>query len=204
MRLKIARKAARLTQQEVAEKIGVNQNTYSYWENEKTKIDNVSLVKLAALFGVTVDFLLDRDEIDPASLPNYIGPVVESKKIPIIGSVKCGTNGLAFEYRQGYVFIDDAIKGDIVAILCKGDSMRDVGISDGDIAIVRKQCTIENGEIAIVIIDGEEGTLKRVRYHDSVMILESANPDYQPRIFVGREMNKVKIFGKVIQVRKNF
>lgn len=59
MRLKEARKSAGLTQKEVALYVGVNQNTYSYWENEKTRIDSASLSKLAKLFGVTTDYLLD-------------------------------------------------------------------------------------------------------------------------------------------------
>lgn len=60
MRLKEARKSAGLTQKEVATVVGVNQNTYSYWENGKTKIDSESLAKLSELFGVTTDFLLDK------------------------------------------------------------------------------------------------------------------------------------------------
>lgn len=60
MRLKEARKSAGLTQKEVATVVGVNQNTYSYWENGKTKIDSESLDKLSELFGVTTDFLLDK------------------------------------------------------------------------------------------------------------------------------------------------
>lgn len=60
MRLKAARKSAGLTQKEVATVVGVNQNTYSYWENGKTKIDSESLAKLSELFGVTTDFLLDK------------------------------------------------------------------------------------------------------------------------------------------------
>lgn len=59
MRLKEVRKSAGLTQKEVASHVGVNQNTYSYWENGKTRIDSESLTKLAQLFGVTADFLLD-------------------------------------------------------------------------------------------------------------------------------------------------
>ena len=60
MRLKLARKAAGLTQQQVADLIGINQNTYSYWENGKTKIDAESLNKLASIFNVSIDYLLER------------------------------------------------------------------------------------------------------------------------------------------------
>lgn len=60
MRLKEVRKSAGLTQREVAAVVGVNQNTYSYWENGKTRIDSESLAKLSKLFGVTTDYLLDK------------------------------------------------------------------------------------------------------------------------------------------------
>jgi repressor LexA len=200
--LKSLREQHGLSQQEVADKLGIDRTTYVKYESGSSKPVR-KLSELAALFGVTTDYLLDND-VDPNKLSNYLGPVVENKKIPIIGSVKCGPNGLAYEYLEGYVFVDDSLTGDVTAFVCKGDSMKDIGISDGDIAIVRRQCTIENGELAVVIINGEEGTLKRVRYHDNVMILEAANPAYPPRIFSGKEMNVVKIFGKVIQVRKNF
>lgn len=200
--LKSLREQHGLSQQEVADKLGIDRTTYVKYESGSSKPVR-KLSELAALFGVTTDYLLGND-VDPNKLSNYLGPVVENKKIPIIGSVKCGPNGLAYEYLEGYIFVDDSLTGDVTAFVCKGDSMKDIGISDGDIAIVRRQCTIENGELAVVIINGEEGTLKRVRYHDNVMILEAANPAYPPRIFSGKEMNVVKIFGKVIQVRKNF
>lgn len=203
-KIKEARHAAGLKQKDVAQILNVTPATYSRYESGIIRPDPVMLIKISEILNTTVDYLLGRDEINPNKLTNYLGPVVENKKIPIIGSVKCGPNGLAYEYLEGYVFVDDSLTGDVTAFVCKGDSMKDIGISDGDIAIVRRQCTIENGELAVVIINGEEGTLKRVRYHDSVMILEAANPAYPPRIFSGKEMNVVKIFGKVIQVRKNF
>lgn len=59
MRLKEIRKAAGLTQKEVASYVGVNQNTYSYWENEKTRIDGDSIAKLSKLFNVSADYILD-------------------------------------------------------------------------------------------------------------------------------------------------
>lgn len=203
-KIKEARRAAGLKQKDVAQILNVTPATYSRYESGIIRPDPAMLIKISEILNTTVDYLLGRDEINPNKLTNYFGPVVENKKIPIIGSVKCGPNGLVYEYLEGYVFVDDSLTGDVTAFVCKGDSMKDIGISNGDIAIVRRQCTIENGELAVVIINGEEGTLKRVRYHDNVMILEAANPAYPPRIFSGKEMNTVKIFGKVIQVRKNF
>lgn len=203
MRLKEARKNARLTQTEIASIIGVNQNTYSYWENGKTKVDNITLKRLAKIFNVSVDYLLG-DDIDVTKLSNYVELPPENKKIPIIGSVKCGANGLAFEYLEGYILVGENYTGDIIAFRCRGDSMKDIGISDGDIAIVRKQEDVECGELAVVVINGDEGTLKRVRKFDSGIVLEAANPDYPPRIFTGENLQLIHIVGKVLEVRKKF
>lgn len=203
MRLKEARKKAHLTQKEVAAFIGVNQNTYSYWETGKTRIDNISLKRLADLFNVSTDFLLS-DSFDYTKLASTSILPPENKKIPIIGSVCCGPNGLACQYIDGYMFVGDEYKGDIVAFKCKGDSMKDIGITDGDLAIVRLQEDVECGELAVVVINGDEGTLKRLRKFENGIILESANQEYPPRIFVGESLKTVTIVGKVLEVRKKF
>lgn len=187
----------------MADILNVSQGTLSSWETGRYDIGNDDLRKLAAFFGVTTDYLLGRD-IDITKLPGYLGPVTENKKVPIIGSVKCGPNGLAFEYLEGYVLVDDSFTGEIIAFHCKGDSMKDMGINDGDIAIVRKQDDVENGEVAVVIVNGDEGTLKRVRKFDGGIILLPANSNYKERVFTGEDLNLVKIVGKVLEIRKRF
>lgn len=199
-RLKELRKSRNLTQAELAKILGIAQPTLSGWENDKFQIDDDIKTKIADYFGVTVDYLLGREDI--TKLSNYLRPVIENKKIPIIGTVKCGPNGLAFEDIDGYVYVDDDLTGEILAFRCKGDSMKFEAIDDGDIAIVRRQDDVECGELAVVIVNGDEGTLKRVRKFDGGIILEAANPDYPPRIFTGEDLNKIKIVGKVLETRR--
>lgn len=202
-RIKELRKQKNIKQTQLADILNVSQGTLSSWETGRYDIGNDDLRKLAAFFGVTTDYLLGRD-IDITKLPGYLGPVAENKKVPIIGSVKCGPNGLAFEYLEGYVLVDDSFTGEIIAFHCKGDSMKDMGINDGDIAIVRKQDDVENGEVAVVIVNGDEGTLKRVRKFDGGIILLPANSNYKERVFTGEDLNLVKIVGKVLEIRKRF
>lgn len=202
-RIKELRKQKNIKQTQLADILNVSQGTLSSWETGRYDIGNDDLRKLAAFFGVTTDYLLGRD-IDITKLPGYLGPVTENKKVPIIGSVKCGPNGLAFEYLEGYVLVDDSFTGEIIAFHCKGDSMKDMGINDGDIAIVRKQDDVENGEVAVVIVNGDEGTLKRVRKFDGGIILLPANSNYKERVFTGEDLNLVKIVGKVLEIRKRF
>ena len=199
-RLKELRKSRNLTQAELAKILGIAQPTLSGWENDKFQIDDDIKTKIADYFGVTVDYLLGREDI--TKLSNYLGPVIETKKIPIIGTVKCGPNGLAFEDIDGYVYVDDDLTGEIFALRCKGDSMKFEAIDDGDIAIVRRQDDVECGELAVVVVNGDEGTLKRVRKFKGGIILEAANPDYPPRIFTGEDLNKIKIVGKVLETRR--
>lgn len=180
-RLKELRKSRNLTQAELAKILGIAQPTLSGWENDKFQIDDDIKTKIADYFGVTVDYLLGREDI--TKLSNYLGPVIETKKIPIIGTVKCGPDGLAFEDIDGYVYVDDDLTGEIFALRCKGDSMKFEAIDDGDIAIVRRQDDVECGELAVVAVNGDEGTLKRVRKFDGGIILEAANPDYPPAHF---------------------
>jgi repressor LexA len=146
-----------------------------------------------------------RKQIPPSAYKylNEVPPPTDNIKIPIIGSVKCGYEGLAYQYLDGYVMIDNnAYHGDIKAFRCYGDSMSGIGIYDGDIAIVRIQEDIDCGELAIVIVNGDEGMLKRVRKQEGAIILESANPSYPPRVFTGEDMNKVRVVGKVIEIRR--
>lgn len=216
LRLKDARKAKKLTQWRVAEALSVSTATYNRYEKGVLSPDPVALTKMADIFGVSVDYLLGRPDAtvsanhaEPFNLQMFsqrnLQPMnEENKKIPIIGSVKCGTNGLAFEYLEGYIFVGDQFKGEAVAFRCRGDSMIDLGISDGDLAIVRLQDDVECGDLAVVVINGDEGALKRVRKFDGGISLESANAAYPSRIFTGADLSTVKIVGKVLEIRKRF
>ena len=201
-RIKELRTAQNLNQKDFAKIIGIAQPTLSGWETGRTQIDYENLNKLADYFNVSLDYLLGRN-VPPT--PIGIEPLPpENKKIPIIGSVKCGPNGLAYQYLEGYVLVGEEYKGDIVAFRCTGDSMKDLGITDGDLAIVRLQEDVECGELAVVTINGDEGTLKRVRKFEHGIILEAANQEYPPRIFTGSELELIRIVGKVLEVRKKF
>lgn len=215
-RLRELRLSKGLKQAELAAKLNITQGALSGWETGRYSIGNNDLRILANFFGVSIDYLLGEPTLptpqklkEPFNLQMFsqrnLQPMnEENKKIPIIGSVKCGTNGLAFEYLEGYIFVGDQFKGEAVAFRCRGDSMIDLGISDGDLAIVRLQDDVECGDLAVVVINGDEGALKRVRKFDGGISLESANAAYPSRIFTGADLSTVKIVGKVLEIRKRF
>lgn len=127
--------------------------------------------------------------------PN-ITPVPEMRKIPLLGTIACGEPILATDNIDEYINIPKEIPGDF-ALTCKGDSMINARIFDGDIVYIRQQDTVENGEIAAVLIDNE-ATLKRVRLFDDHISLEPENPMYKPLVYWGEEMNLVRILGKAV------
>jgi repressor LexA len=207
-----------LTQKELAEKLEFNRSVLNRIEKGTRPIRDDELKKVADFFDVSIDYLLGRLS-SPHGTPfagqipgqfltfagqkvkNEVPPPTDNIKIPIIASVKCGYGGLAYEYLDGYVPIDSSsMHGEIKAFRCYGDSMKDIGIFDGDVAVVRLQDDVENGELAIVLVN-DEGMLKRVRKEKGVLMLESANPDYPPMIFTSD--NEVKIIGRVMEIRRH-
>lgn len=197
MRLREARKAARMTQSEVAQQMNVNQNTYSYWENEKTKIDNVSLSKLAIIFNVTVDYLLGVDSPQP----------VKGVRVPVYGSVPAGIPLEAIENIEGYEEITPALasKGEYFALKIHGESMSPY-ILDKDVVIVRKQDSVESGDIAIVLVNGDEATCKMVKITgDGITLIGHNTTVYPPQFYSQKEIATlpVRIIGRVVEVKRS-
>ncbi|MFS0727030.1 LexA family protein [Paenibacillus sp. 1P07SE] len=133
-------------------------------------------------------------------------PVGQPVKIPIIGTVTAGPNGTAYEDYEGDEWTDaqDVRGGGFFYLRVKGDSMTGDGILPNDLALVRETPEVEYGDIAVVLVDGEEGTIKRVYKLDDGIMLQSSNPAYPPRIFRGSELEKVRIVGKVKQTIRRY
>jgi repressor LexA len=125
----------------------------------------------------------------------------EMRQIPLVGTIACGTPITAQENVEGEVDIPDYIHADY-ALRCKGDSMINARIFDGDIVYIRQQPTVENGEIAAVLIE-DEATLKRFRRLEDRIILEPANPLFDSLVYRGSEMEQVHILGRAVAFTSN-
>ena len=200
-RIKNARVEKELTQDELAKLMGVTRSAVGFWEADKNLPPAKKFPQLASVLGVSTAYLQMETDYP---LANEIPLPEDLLKIPIIATVKCGVNGLAFEEDGGFVNVEKRHGEDLRAFRCKGDSMIGAGIQDGDIAIVRIQDSVESGEMAIVVINGDEGTLKKVHIQNDAIILESANPSFPPRVFTGVNRAIVHIVGKVIEIRRTF
>lgn len=131
----------------------------------------------------------------------------QPSSIPLIGQIAAGTPILAEENREDNIPFDPTFFGspNVFALRIKGDSMIDVKICDGDLAIIRPQNKGENEEILAVMVEGmePEATLKIFRLRDNKVELHSANPSYKPLVFKGNDREKIKILGKLAGIIQN-
>lgn len=182
---------------ELSEKTGIPKSAlqrYATGQTEKIPIDRLQVI--AKALGTTAPYLMGWEESSVHALPDNIRPMPEMRKIPLLGTIACGDPILAAENIGEYIDIPKHIQADF-ALTCKGDSMINARIFDGDTVYIRQQEEVNNGEIAAVLID-DEATLKRVKLYDDHIVLEPENPMYKPRAFWGEEMNAVRILGKAV------
>lgn len=183
-----------LTLKDVAEKVGVNEGTVSRWESGE--IENMrrdKIVALAKALNISPAIIMGWGE----SIPPYpnIHPVT-TRRFPVLGSVSCGEPKLMDEEIDVSVDASEEIKADFV-LRAKGDSMTGARINDGDLVFVRKQDTVENGEIAVVAID-DEATLKRFYKYDELIVLRAENPAYKDQEYRPEQAHEIRVLGKAV------
>ena len=187
----------------IANILGKNRATiYRYESNEIENLPIDILEPLARALQTTPAYLMGwEDEPDETTVLfqrfDNLKPI-KKKKFPILGEIACGTPIFADEKHETYIEASKDIKADF-CLICKGDSMIDSRIHDGDVVFIRKQAIVNNGEIAAVIIDNE-ATLKKVYYYKdkNLIILKSANSSYEDMIYINDELNKINILGKAV------
>lgn len=202
-RLRLLRTSKDLSQADFAKQIKLSKSSVNMYERGEREPGLETLERIADYFNVDMDYLLGKSDIVnknswSLSLPSATNviPTPHMNQIPLIGAIACGAPILAEEHIEGQVDLPGHIRADF-ALTCKGDSMINARIFDGDIVYIRQQETVENGEIAAVLIDGE-ATLKRVRLYDDHISLEPENPQYRPIVLWGEDMNTARILGKAV------
>lgn len=202
-RLKSLRIAKDLSQMDLAKQLKTSKSSINMYERGEREPGIETLERIADFFNVDLDYLLGKSDFANrhewlSSIDRAVNiiPMPQTRKIPLLGTIACGEPIAAVENIEEYISIPKDISGDF-ALTCKGDSMINARIFDGDIVYIRQQPTVENGEIAAVLIDGE-ATLKRVRLFDDHISLEPENPMYKPLVYWNEEMNTVRILGKAV------
>lgn len=195
-KLKELRKSKGMTLDELAALIGTSKQTIHRYETGAiANVPPEKVESLATALGSTPSELMGWDE-EPVTVANFVP--MGLKKLPILGDIACGMPIYAEEQRESFVSVSDKLDADF-CLKAHGDSMTGARIFDGDIVFIRSQNTVENGEIAAVIIN-DEATLKRVYYYpeDGKLILSPENPRFAPLVYVKEELNSVKIIGKAV------
>lgn len=193
-KIKARRLQLKLTQQEIADYVGISKSLVSRWETGD--ISNMGIDKLRRLAGILqVDGMDIVNEADLTS-KEIKATDYNTTPIPLLGTIAAGTPILATENIEEYFNIDSSIKADF-ALRIKGDSMINVGIHDKDIVFIKKQSTLENGQIgAILLAEDEKATLKRFYKADDHYILQPENNEMSPILV----KDDVKILGKYVAV----
>ena len=171
---------------------------YATGETEKIPITRIEVI--AKALNTTAQFIMGWDENesynnDIFSIPG-INPIPKTYKRPRLGTIACGEPILAEENIEAYDDIPDSIKCDFT-LICKGDSMVNARINDGDIVYIKQQSQVDNGEIAAVLIDNE-ATLKRVYIYEDKVVLQPENTKYPPFVYTKEVMNNIRILGKAV------
>ena len=197
-RLKELRTKKGLLQKDVAKAINVGRSTYVKYENGDSEPSMKILIELADFFEVTTDYILGKTNTPNENKLYSNIYKIKKKKIPLLGEIACGQPIFASEDRESYVMSGTDINADF-CLKAKGDSMTGARIMDGDIVFIKETPIVNNGDIAAVVI-GDEATLKRIYFYPEKgkLVLQAENPKYEPLVYVGEELNEIRILGKAI------
>lgn len=192
------RKELGLTLEEIGNAVGVGKSTVKKWETgliSNMRRDKIAL--LAKVLQINPTELIDDTADDVLSQFDNLSPI-QTQRIPMLGEIACGEPIWCDEDRESYIEAGTNIRADF-CLKAKGDSMINARICDGDIVFIRQQPMVENGDIAAVIIDNE-ATLKRVYFdkENGKLVLQAENPKYSPLVYIGDELNSIRILGKAI------
>lgn len=197
--IKRRRQQLKMTQTDLALKMGyADKSMIAKIEKGNVDLPQSKILAFANVLETTPGELMGWDyEAEPTETIDNIY-TLDKIKLPMLGKVACGEPIFADEDRESYIMIGTDIGADF-CLQCQGDSMINARIHDGDIVFVKKTDIVENGEIAVVIID-DEATLKRFFYYreQNLVILKPENPKYQDIILTGEQLNQVRVIGRAV------
>ena len=198
-RIKERRLALNLTQEELAQRLGLQKSAIAKYESGRVEnIKRSVLAKMAEILECSPTYLMGWDDEQP-SAPSYsnIFPL-QRTRIPFLGQIACGEPSFCNEDRESYVEAGTDVRADF-CLKARGDSMTGARIMDGDIVFIQKNAELVNGQIYAVAID-DEATLKRVYYDETAQELRllAENPKYPTMVYTGEKLDHVHILGKAI------
>lgn len=196
--IKALREKYGLSQEALAEKVGYkDRSTIAKIEAGLVDLSQSKIAAFAKALSVTPAYLMGISDNSDAPLPSNMESLGEMQQIPLIGQIACGTPILAEQNIEDYVDLPRHIRADY-ALVCKGESMTGAGIYEGDVVYIRKQESVNNGQIAAVLVDEDEATLKRFYYDGTTVTLIAENPTVPPMVFTGEDINRQRVVGLAV------
>lgn len=202
--LKKLREAAGLSQGQLAEILGISKSTVGMYEQGKRMPQTNTVLKdIASYFNVSIDYLVGYNsgnaELSAEDCARFKLRPVMKRSFPMLGKIACGKPIMCDEECETYVEASSDINADF-CVTAQGDSMINARILDGDTVFVRQQEMVENGEIAVVIVNDEEVTLKRFFYYpeQNQVVLQPENPGYRPMVYMNEELAHIRVLGKAV------
>ncbi len=189
-KIKSLRLSKKLSQEEVAQKLGISQPAYNQIEKGKGNLTLTTIKRIAQVLGVElVEFFMPEGAILPTSQ--------DMISLPVVSHVIPGTPLLVRENIERYIPVpkDIVLSEEAFILKVKGDSMKDAGIWDGSYVVVKKQPTCDNGDIVAFLLNGENIGIRKFYKVGDKIILEASSPGYDP-ILVD-EKHEFMILGKV-------
>lgn len=198
--LKKLRNDKGITQDQFSKETGINRSTLGMYEAGKREPNFETLEVIADYFNVDMNTLLDKEHEGKSSR--------QGVRIPVLGRVVAGIPIEAITDILDYEEIDPELAktGDFFALQVQGASM-EPKLYDGDVVIVRRQPTVESGETAIVLVNGNDATVKQVKEVDAgIMLIGHNTAVYEPHFYSQQEISDlpVQILGKVVELRRKF
>lgn len=188
----------------IANKLGKKRSFFTDLKNGKFQLAQADLEIIAAALHTTPAYLLGETD-DPAPLPSGAREADMGNVAPLLGTVRAGLPMYAEENIEGYIPIMQTDGAKYFWLCVRGDSMNAAGIFEGDEILVRQQPEVENGQIAVVLVNGDEATVKRFYQTGNMVTLtpQSFNPAHQPQVYNADEV-PVRVVGLVVECRKKF
>ncbi|WP_434795948.1 LexA family protein [Staphylococcus equorum] len=197
-RIKELRKQKKLTQTDLSKLTGYKQNTISSHENGTRGLDELDIMNYCEALGVTPTDLFQKEQPQIETLP--------VKKIPVVSQISAGLPIYSEENLIDYIYFSKEKLSDDkeeFGLKVSGDSMNKI-FDEGDVVVIEKDSIVENGQLGVVMINGYNGTVKRIRYNNDQIILipESNNPNHYPQVY--NKNDEVKVVGRVVASVKTF
>ena len=206
-RIKERRNELNMTLEQLATILGFNKSTMQRYESGKiSKIKLPVIQAIATALKVNPEWLVLKTDVKINSFDNSLtpyNPIIH--KIPVLGQISAGLPLYAEDHIDGYTYTTLNGGAEYFALRVKGDSMNAVRINDSDMIIVRRQPEVKNGEIAVVIINKEDATVKRFKKDGNTvqLIPQSFNPEHQIQIY-DLKTTDIEIIGKVVECKVEF